>query len=798
MRSWLGLEPEPVENVRAVQMPPLVASAQRMDIDSERDRKRLKADPSKWQQRAWSYVRVVPEVQYGINKLADALSKLRMVPAVQIEPDEDPVPIPDAIESGLITEAEGAVVLDTVRRLNLGIGHAEIFRRLGIHLSVPGECYLVGIAASGTDEERWEIRSTREVTVDGSGNAYLLEGDEDRAKRLLTSNDLVGRLWVPDPEMSAKAWSPLHSILDTCEELLILDRAARSTERSRNNAGLLLLPEELDDGAPGDPTSEDDETAGDDLTLEMKILKSMTTPIRDEGSAAAVVPHIIYGKADLLEKVRHIDLGRSLDDWAIQRQAVLRERLASGMNWPQELILGLGDTNHWSAWAITDDGFKSHVEPLALQAVAALTRVYLHPMLRAAMIDNPRRFVVWYDAGNLIAQPDRGKDATELYDRLEISGRALRDAKNFADEDMPDEEELERRIELERIKNPAPQQQGGERRPEPAPEDRGAPEADEPTEDEAPGQAQARRLELRADPAGIRALAAARLAIVAAATPVETNHGARLRAIDATARDRMLGAFDASMRRALERAGNRLVSRVKASKNAAWLELIRNRSALEVALALGPDLVQRLGESEDTLLDGAFTDLRERFDGWVAGAQRQALRVVPNLTDTDRAQAETLQRADREEAWAWTLAELQRSASTRLFAPEPKAPPRGEFDQMTLVPAGVARGAMARAGGADREQGVGVALGIASGLLVGRLLDEHGIQTNAWVWRYGEFPRTNPFEPHEALDGAVFERWDDPMLANADGWPPGGYYAPGDHDGCVCDWERVTVERRSA
>jgi hypothetical protein len=49
--------------------------------------------------------------------------------------------------------------------------------------------------------------------------------------------------------------------------------------------------------------------------------------------------------------------------------------------------------------------------------------------------------------------------------------------------------------------------------------------------------------------------------------------------------------------------------------------------------------------------------------------------------------------------------------------------------------------------------------------------------------------RSAPFEPHEALDGVDFETWDDPVLANEEGWPDTDFYAPGDHFGCLCDFE---------
>lgn len=54
-------------------------------------------------------------------------------------------------------------------------------------------------------------------------------------------------------------------------------------------------------------------------------------------------------------------------------------------------------------------------------------------------------------------------------------------------------------------------------------------------------------------------------------------------------------------------------------------------------------------------------------------------------------------------------------------------------------------------------------------------------------WDYGEDPRP-PFPPHVALDGCVHVGSDDPALSTAatGGEHVGGYFAPQDHDGCLC------------
>ena len=51
--------------------------------------------------------------------------------------------------------------------------------------------------------------------------------------------------------------------------------------------------------------------------------------------------------------------------------------------------------------------------------------------------------MVTYDAAEILTNPDRGKDAQQLYDRRAVGKKALRDAVGFEDEDAPTEEELD-------------------------------------------------------------------------------------------------------------------------------------------------------------------------------------------------------------------------------------------------------------------------------------------------------------------------------------------------------------------
>ena len=284
--------------------------------------------------------------------------------------------------------------------------------------------------------------------------------------------------------------------------------------------------------------------------------------------------------------------------------------------------------------------------------------------------------------------------------------------------------------------------------------------------------------------------------------------GRRLMELDRDLRSRLLVAANDAMNRALERAGNRLRSRTNGTPLRATLRTVPVTHAF---VTLGPGAVAQLGFSEADALDGAWDDLEQQFRTWGANAQEQALdiagQVASGFTRAERSALALRQAADLDEAWGWMVEALDALAGGRLYDPTPTAPDVGEFDPTLSVPSGLVRHAMARAGGAtglvtDGNGGALVTLvdggtrpagGIGTGELIRGALRDAGASVEAYRWVYGPALRKHNFAPHMHLDGQVFQNFDDPVLTNSHGWPPYGYYMPGDHKGCMCDFEPVVV-----
>lgn len=762
-------------------------------VETERDRTRGRATRADggWQEEAWRYYEQLGEIRYAATFCGQALSRLRLVPAIQVNPDEPPVPIDQAVEDG-ISVPQGAVLAaqQIVRALrNEEQGLADLLYDFGVNDFVAGESFLVGLdGETDSGETIYHLASVSEVSPGSDGLWHFSTAPTNRPKdaRALGPEDVLVRLWTPHPRWHDLADSPVRGVLDFCEELQLLTRAIRATAMSRLPAGILVYPLEADDGGPedGDEWADaEDPSWGQgrsQSTLADDLVAHMTTPIGEPGAASAIVPFLFGVASDDVDKVKLIEVARDVDRLFGEQRTELIRRIATSVDLPPEVLLGMADVNHWTAWQIGDDTFRSHIAPRAGRFCSSLTAGWFRPSMRAVGVDDAR-IVLWYDPSDLVQKPDRSESATEGVRLGLLSEETWRREHAYTDEDAPTDEEIERRVALgllgSRPTPAAPEM-------EPAPAETGPPD------------------------------------LTAAAVRFE-DLGERLAQMDRTLLDRMLVLCDAATRRAVEKAGGRL--RTKVLKAGLGIqEVLRGLPADQVGRTVGPSLTAAAKVTEDELLEGEFDALGAQFAVLVTRAHEQALEWFATLgmSETEIEEWREQQEDDRDAAWLLLLALLMANARLVLYGQQRTDDEVGEADPTLTVPPSIVRQALARAGGAQvgSASTVTVSGGVvtatpaaapggavpgAAGAGAGAMGDglggavvgprtlaafpRVGLAVVGWRWNYGDpAARQSNFAPHLALSGVEFADWSDPVLSFS-GWPGFGRLFPGDHRGCLCD-----------
>lgn len=761
----------------------IAASARRVKLGKKSEAKLLKYQQA-WQIEAWEFFDEIPEIKFITWYLGNAMAKLSIFPAVDnpYDTEDEPIHVLQA-ESG-VPPIVAQRAIDVLMRLKAPIGgQSEILRMLNMNLEVPGECWIVGRGARVDEdgimqEEEWDVRSIREVAgKDGKWVVLAFPRAQIGNKENWVLDEALGddifRVWLRHPAWAMLADSLMRGVLGECRALTSLTQQILAEANSRLHAGLLLMPNEASFGTDeSDATiGEDGEEAGED-EFEEVLFDDLASTIEDPSNAASVVPLVGRMPGEMIQYVKRISLARDPDSTLDARIEARVRRIARGLNVPVEVAEGHAQTTFSNAEQIDQDIFDDHLQPRCMLIVDAITQGYLKSKMAEGGVPPEwvDRIFCWFDATRLIRQPDATAASNFGLTEIAISFAAWRKANGYDESDAPDDDEIAMRLDW----------MGTIRK-------------------------QQQVLAIDASP---RALPPAADAIVASSTPVAEpvtgsravipRLGRQLVDIDIELRTRLLVAADSAMTRVLEKAGNRLRSKLSASAR----QLVKGVPAYRIATTLGPKIVAASVPSDELIVE-SWSALEAQFMSWGDVAQRTALGLVPGLSPDRRSQIAVVQGEDLAAAWAWAKGALNGLAHDLMFDPDPLQEPQGEAFG-GRVPAGLIRSAVARAGGARAltagawvslsDGGEAPAGGIGNGELIGEALAEGGVAQEGWVWVYGPAFRANTFEPHADLEGVEFVNFDDEILANSDGWPETDFFIPGDHDGCLCDVEPILLE----
>jgi hypothetical protein len=319
---------------------------------------------------------------------------------------------------------------------------------MGIHYNVPGEGWLVG-HEDEDGEEIWAVYSADELRV-REGVYQLRVGESQRAWEALGSDTMVVRFWRPDERYSYRATSVAAHALGSMSELDLINKriVAETVSRLASNGILLYDRGKLSFPQTANPSG----VEGQDPFAQV-LVEVASRGIKDAMSAEAALKLPVgvdlgdNTETKLADVMMALDLSNPIDDKLIpQRESAIR-RLATALDLPSDLLLGVSGMNHWGAAQVEESGIKLHIAPDAEMICHALTKGYLTPVLRAGGHDligpNGGRIVMWYDPSEIVQRPDKSDDAILAYDRLEISGRALRREIGMSESDKPSSEDLD-------------------------------------------------------------------------------------------------------------------------------------------------------------------------------------------------------------------------------------------------------------------------------------------------------------------------------------------------------------------
>lgn len=428
-------DPDPYRHAEVAQRTALAGATAVVDLGESSSWKTWKFGNRDWQAEGWRLYDIVPEHHFLTGRIGDSVAQARLY-------------VTEVDETG---EEQGEVTDERIRRLAavpLGTGaqRDDNLRLAGIDLAVGGECWIVGEGAAKnpeTAEAAWFVVTG--AAIKRLGGEVTVTRPQQRGGSKLTladGKDILIRCWRPHPNDTDQADSFTRSAIVPLREIELLTKREFAELDSRlTGAGILFLPEGVDfPRGPEDPR---------DLTGFMAYLQRATAAsMANQGDARSMVPIMATLPQEVLE---HLDKIKPLTFWSelsaeitpMKDKAI--SRLAAAAELPNEVLMGLSDSNHWTAWLISDEGIRWIKGYLGIIA-DALTRGFLRLALVSMGIENPERYAFTFDTSGLAAKPNRLEEAEKLHDRGLLSDEELVKAAAFSVEQMPTEAERAKQL----------------------------------------------------------------------------------------------------------------------------------------------------------------------------------------------------------------------------------------------------------------------------------------------------------------------------------------------------------------
>lgn len=403
-----------------------------------------------WQAEAWEMHDLVGELHYYVSWRAVSCSRVRLI-ASEIDP------VTGLPTGGLAEDDDGNLnteqkrVAEIFKKIAGGpLGQSQMNKRSAECLTVPGE-HWIGILVRD-DGEHWLVLTRDEIRAKAGGGAEIEMPDGTKHDYSPSRGDSLFRVWFPRPRRAKEPDSPVRACLDPLREIVRTSKKIKNASKSRLiGNGVLFLPQGMSlpstrapvaANQPGLPMPEvTGVPAADQLSNRMYQVAKVA--IEDEDSQAAFIPLMATVPDEMVDKVQHIKFGNEITDVEIKTRNDAIARLAMGLDVSPERLLGVGtNSNHWSAWQISDEDVQIHIKPVMETLCAAINNEVLKAILTREGID-PAKYVLWYDAGTLTQDPDKTDEATAAKDHGAMTAVAYRKHLGFADEDGYDLTTLE-------------------------------------------------------------------------------------------------------------------------------------------------------------------------------------------------------------------------------------------------------------------------------------------------------------------------------------------------------------------
>lgn len=424
-----------------------------IDMTRSDDRKYIAAVISssrKNTKSAWDWYDKIGEIHYGVSR-SSRIGGFADLGVYKLEKNGE---IGERVTTGLAGEI-GSMLYSPYG------GSRGLIERFLTLIKVPADCYLIE-ARNGREPDGFDFVSSDEIKMgDAVGLLNAESGQEiyritlpaksrfgeTAMEERLAPAQFIGRVWRPSPRYVDLPDSPLTALETSCEVLHLLTTNLRAKLMSRlATNGIFYVPSEVNDARSSAPSANPGEFHQNKVLDEL--IKAAMYAAQNPGEPAAALPIFMTGPGIHGEQFRHIIMDQEIFETDMKLRAELINRVLVGLDVQPQQITGSQDSNHWSAWAASDDEMRVSVKPDLETMCWALTRLVLWKKMTDAgrKSGEVMRYVVGYDLSRAQSHINAAEDSRQGFDRMLIGGAAARKANGFEDRDAPTSDEYIRML----------------------------------------------------------------------------------------------------------------------------------------------------------------------------------------------------------------------------------------------------------------------------------------------------------------------------------------------------------------
>lgn len=383
----------------------------------------LQGATAEWQSEAAELYNLVPELRYGIYWIASSSSRAQLIVTKNPTSGEsEPVEVPrdhpawEALDELAPTAPEQSMLIYRIVTL----------------MKLLGRWRLVGFDAG--DQRQWLVVSEYDYRESASG-VWVHDATTGREFELPSESVWSIPMLMPHPIRSSEPDAPTRALIPTLHELIDLSGHVQTAAKSRlAGAGLLLVPNSLSTVAPGQSTGVNPPEGN---PLMHSLIRTSQASLRSPTDVSRHLPVILEGNQEALNAVRHLTLATPFDERVDSLRTSAVRRIAIGLDLPTEVLSGMSDLNHWTAWQVEASGQRVNIEPTLNFICRELTVKFLQPALESMGIPDAADYMVSFDDAGAQAEANKGDLALAAFELGLISPEAARDALGYKPADAP-------------------------------------------------------------------------------------------------------------------------------------------------------------------------------------------------------------------------------------------------------------------------------------------------------------------------------------------------------------------------